>query len=235
MRTSAARSGSPPRRRSPTEDSPSSSCPSRQRSIACSPVGRSPRRRRGSRCSRSSPTSPRRRRCGGAGGAGRPRRTCSSACRCSAFLYLRFDLVAVALSIWSLALLRRRREEPAGALLGLAIMAKLWPIALVPLFAFRRARRGLLVGVAVCLVLGAWWYLSGGAKGPFQVLSFRDTRGWHVESVVGSILWVLRGVRVPRGRCRSDRRRRPVGEGRAVRRSGRDPGGRVAARGTGSA
>jgi Glycosyltransferase family 87 len=109
------------------------------------------------------------------------------------FLYLRFDLVAVALSIWSLALLRRRREEPAGALLGLAIMAKLWPIALVPLFAFRRARRGLLVGAALCLVLGAWWYLSGGVKGPFQVLSFRDTRGWHVESVVGSILWVLRG------------------------------------------
>ncbi len=109
------------------------------------------------------------------------------------FLYLRFDLVAVALSIWSLALLRQRREEPAGALLGLAVMAKLWPIALVPLFAFRRARRGLLVGAAVCLVLGAWWYLSGGVKGPFQVLSFRDTRGWHVESVVGSILWVLRG------------------------------------------
>jgi hypothetical protein len=72
-------------------------------------------------------------------------------------------------------------------------MAKLWPIALVPLFAFRRARRGLLVGVAVCLVLGAWWYLSGGVKGPFQVLSFRDARGWHVESVVGSLLWVLRG------------------------------------------
>ena len=109
------------------------------------------------------------------------------------FLYLRFDLVAVALSIWSLALLRRRHEEPAGALLGLAVMAKLWPVALVPLFVFRRARRGLLVAVAVCLVLGAWWYLSGGVKGPFQVLSFRDTRGWHVESVVGSILWVLGG------------------------------------------
>ncbi|MDP9184263.1 MAG: DUF2029 domain-containing protein [Actinomycetota bacterium] len=109
------------------------------------------------------------------------------------FIYLRFDLIAVALSIWSLALLERRREDQGGALLGVAIMAKLWPIALVPLFALRRARRGLLIGGGVCLVLGAWWFLTGGAKGPFQVLSLRDTRGWHVESVVGSILWVLRG------------------------------------------
>jgi hypothetical protein len=48
----------------------------------------------------------------------------------------------------------------------------------------------LIVAAAVCVVVGAWWYLTGGAKGPFQVLSIRDTRGWHVESVIGSILWV---------------------------------------------
>ena len=109
------------------------------------------------------------------------------------FIYLRFDLVSVALAIWSLALLRRHREDLGGGVLGVAIMAKLWPLALVPLFALRRARRGLLIGAGVCLVLGVWWYLTGGAKGPFQVLSFRDARGWHAESVVGSILWVLRG------------------------------------------
>ena len=107
------------------------------------------------------------------------------------FIYLRFDLVAVALTMWSLALLRRRREEFGGALLGFAVMAKLWPIALAPLFVLRRARRGLLIAATVCVVLGAWWYLTGGVKAPFQVLSFRDTRGWHVESVVGSVLWVL--------------------------------------------
>lgn len=111
------------------------------------------------------------------------------------FLYLRFDLVAVALAAWSLALLARRREELGGAALGLAVMAKLWPLALVPIFVFRKARRGLLVGVGVCLVIGAWWYLTGGPKAPFQVLSFRDARGWHVESVVGSVLWAFgRGV-----------------------------------------
>lgn len=107
------------------------------------------------------------------------------------FLYLRFDLIAVALAIWGYAFLRRRRPELAGGALGLAVMAKLWPIALVPLFALRKARRSLLVAAVVCLVIGAWWYLAGGPKGPFQVLSIRDTRGWHVESVVGSLLWVL--------------------------------------------
>ena len=107
------------------------------------------------------------------------------------FIYLRFDLVSVALAAWSLALLRKDREEVGGAALGLAVMSKLWPVALIPIFWFRRARRGLLVGALVCLVLGAWWYLTGGVKGPFQVLSLRDTRGWHVESIVGSLLWIV--------------------------------------------
>jgi hypothetical protein len=107
------------------------------------------------------------------------------------FIYLRFDLVSVALAAWSLALLHRRREEPAGAALGLAVMAKLWPLAIAPLFALRRARRGLVVAAAVCVVVGGWWYLTGGAKGPFQVVSLRDTRGWHIESVVGSVLWAF--------------------------------------------
>jgi len=107
------------------------------------------------------------------------------------FLYLRFDLVAVALAAWASAWLVRRHPELAGASLGLAVMAKLWPIALAPVFWLRRERRGLLVALAVCLVIGGWWYLTGGPKGPFQVLSVRDTRGWHVESVVGSVLWTL--------------------------------------------
>jgi glycosyl transferase family 87 len=108
------------------------------------------------------------------------------------FIYLRFDLVAVAVVAWSIAMLRRRHEEASGALLGLAVMAKLWPLVLAIPFGLRRARRALLVAAVVCVIVGAWWYLTGGAKGPFQVLSLRGARGWHVESVVGSILWVLR-------------------------------------------
>jgi Glycosyltransferase family 87 len=107
------------------------------------------------------------------------------------FLYLRFDLVSVALAAWAYAWLRRNHEELGGAALGLAVMAKLWPIALAPVFWLRRSRRGLLIAAVACVVIGGWWYLTGGVKGPFQVLSLRDTRGWHVESVIGSFLWVL--------------------------------------------
>src|SRR5439155_24067234 len=50
----------------------------------------------------------------------------------------------------------------------------------------------------VVLATGAWWYLAGGPKGPFQVLTFQGARGWDVQSTVGSVLWVLgRGIPVP--------------------------------------
>jgi hypothetical protein len=107
------------------------------------------------------------------------------------FLYLRFDVVSVAMAAWAYAWLRRHHEELGGAALGLAVMAKLWPIALAPVLWLRRERRGLVVAAVVCVVVGGWWYVTGGPKGPFQVLSLRDTRGWHVESVIGSLLWVL--------------------------------------------
>jgi uncharacterized membrane protein len=110
------------------------------------------------------------------------------------FIYLRFDLVAVALAIWSYALLRRRHPASAGGALGLSVMAKLWPLVLAPLFLLRRERRSLLVAAAVCVAIGAAWYVVGGPKGPFQVLTVRDTRGWHVESVVGSVSWALGGT-----------------------------------------
>jgi hypothetical protein len=48
------------------------------------------------------------------------------------------------------------------------------------------------------VVIGAWWYLTGGPKGPFQVMTFQGARGWDVQSPVGSLLWLLgRGIPVP--------------------------------------
>jgi len=115
------------------------------------------------------------------------------------FIYLRFDLVSVAVATLANNWARHRGEAPGGAALGLAVMAKLWPLALAPVFLLRRAWRPAVVGFAVVvLVLGAWWYLTGGPKGPFQVLTSAGVRGWHVQSVVGSVLWGAgRGIPVP--------------------------------------
>jgi hypothetical protein len=106
-------------------------------------------------------------------------------------IYLRFDLVSVALAVWAAAWIRHRGEALGGATLAVAVMAKLWPIVLAPLLLVRRARSGLIAFAGVLLVLGGWWYLTGGPKGPFQVASFRDARGWHTQSVVGDVLWLL--------------------------------------------
>ncbi len=114
------------------------------------------------------------------------------------FLYLRFDLVAVALATWGVAWTRHRGEALGGVALGLATMAKLWPIVLLPIVWMRRTRRAGVTGFAVVVLLvGAWWYLTGGPKGPFQVLTFQGARGWHVQGTIGSVLWLLgRGIPV---------------------------------------
>jgi len=115
------------------------------------------------------------------------------------FMYLRFDLVSVALAAWAIASTRHDGEGLGGATLGVATMAKLWPVVLAPILWLRRNRRpGLMAFAAVVLIVGAWWYLTGGPKGPFQVLTFQGARGWDVRSTVGSALWSLgRGIPVP--------------------------------------
>jgi len=114
------------------------------------------------------------------------------------FIYLRFDLVSVALAAWAIAWTKHRGEALGGAALGLAVMAKLWPLALAPILLIRRAWRPAVAGFAVVVfVLGAAWYLTGGPKGPFQVLTNAGVRGWHVQSTVGSVLWIAgRGIPV---------------------------------------
>jgi hypothetical protein len=115
------------------------------------------------------------------------------------FVYLRFDLVSVALAAWGIAWVRHRGESLGGAALGVATMAKLWPVVLLPIVWLRRSGRPAMVAfAAVVVVTGAWWYLTGGPKGPFQVLTFQGARGWDVQSTVGSVLWILgRGNPVP--------------------------------------
>jgi hypothetical protein len=112
------------------------------------------------------------------------------------FIYLRFDLVSVALAAWAIAWTKHRGEALGGAALGLAVMAKLWPLALAPILLIRRAWRPAIAGfAAIVVVLGASWYLTGGPKGPFQVLTSAGVRGWHVEGTVGSLLWIAgRGI-----------------------------------------
>jgi Glycosyltransferase family 87 len=120
-------------------------------------------------------------------------------------IFTRFDLWPALLVCASLLALVRGRDDLGWGLLGVAVAAKLWPLALVPLalgWSWRRGRRGAeLAGVVTCLVFfvpfalvaphGLWESLHGEADRPLQVESlgsaFAMTFGKpHVISSHGS-------------------------------------------------
>jgi hypothetical protein len=108
-----------------------------------------------------------------------------------AFLYTTIDLISVALAVSAVALVVRGRERLGGVALAAAVLAKVWPVALVPMMVVQRKRRALVWSVGA-LALGTlvwvWW---GGPSGLLQVATQRHTPGWEFESLVGSLLWAL--------------------------------------------
>jgi hypothetical protein len=121
------------------------------------------------------------------------------------FLYLRLDLLSVALAVGAMALARRRRFVLAGTVLGFACFAKLWPVVLTPLLALRRSTRGLVAFATVGVAGLAAWVAWGGPDGPVQVLTFRGARGWQIESTVGAVVHFVNGgrARIEQGAARA--------------------------------
>ena len=114
-----------------------------------------------------------------------------------AFSYQRFDYVPIAFAVWAMALLVRRGDDPrAGVAFGLAILAKLWPVVLLPVLVLRRARRAMVGTVVTLGVAGLAWVAISGPKAPFQVISFRGATGWAIESTVGNLVWIVTGGQI---------------------------------------
>ncbi len=105
--------------------------------------------------------------------------------------YLRLDFVSVALAAWAAALLRSRRDGSAGTLMALAILCKLWPVALIPAMWIGRRTRALAATAIVAGVAGVAWFAWGGRDGPFHVLGSRGALGWAVDSTVGNVAWIV--------------------------------------------
>jgi len=104
------------------------------------------------------------------------------------FLYLRLDLLSVALAVAGVALVRRRKPALGGATLALACFAKVWPVLLVPSLLIRRSWRAVAAFCAVGAAGLAAWVAWVGTKGLHQVLSMRGAVGWEVESAVGAVV-----------------------------------------------
>ena len=110
---------------------------------------------------------------------------------CYPFLYLRLDLLSVALAVAALALVRRRHPVLGGLALAVAVFSKLWPVLLVPGLVVRRSWRA----VASFTVLGGAglvaWVAWVDTDGPIQVVSMRNATGFEIESTVGAIIRVM--------------------------------------------
>jgi hypothetical protein len=112
------------------------------------------------------------------------------------FLYLRLDLLSVALAVGGLALVRRRRPGLGGAALALACFAKVWPVLLAPSLLVRRSWRAVATFTAVGVAGLVAWVAWAGTDAPIQVLSMRGATGWEIESTVGAVVRVVTGDRV---------------------------------------
>jgi len=69
------------------------------------------------------------------------------------FLYTTIDLLSAALAVGAVALAVRGRQRLGGVAFAAAVLAKLWPLALAPVFVLQRKRRA-LTWAAATLTLG---------------------------------------------------------------------------------
>ena len=103
---------------------------------------------------------------------------------------------AVAVAAWQ----RDRRLLTAlGGVIGGAL--KLWPLPFLVLLVVPRRGRVAAAPVVVCAMvagaLAAGWAWVAGWRGLYEVVTFREARGWQIESVVGALLHLF-GAASPR-------------------------------------
>jgi hypothetical protein len=109
------------------------------------------------------------------------------------FLYMRFDLVPVALAAWGAALAIRSRERASGVVFAASILTKVWPVVVLPMLAIQRRRRALSYAIASTLIGLTVWIAISGVDAVRQVATFREATGWDVGSLVGSVVWITTG------------------------------------------
>jgi hypothetical protein len=109
------------------------------------------------------------------------------------FIYTRFDLIPVMLSAWGAALAIRGSQRSGGSLFAVAILTKLWPLALLPAFILARRLHAFAWALGAAASGALAWLWLGGPRGISQVLTFRGATGWGVSSTVGTLVWILTG------------------------------------------
>lgn len=114
---------------------------------------------------------------------------------------IRLDLVSTALAVGALAALLSGRGVFAGLLIVAAVGMKLWPaplaLVMIPIAppTIRRRYVRTLLGSAVVLAV-VWLGIGGGGDAIRQVVTFRYSVGWQIESAIGSVVHLFTHERV---------------------------------------
>lgn len=107
-------------------------------------------------------------------------------------LLLRIDAMSLALVAAALVLVKRDRPIGAGVAIAAGVLAKVWPGVLI-LTLVRRQWKAAVAGLAATVFGTLVWMALTTADAPLQVLGFRGAKGWHMESVAGTVVRLIDG------------------------------------------
>jgi hypothetical protein len=77
--------------------------------------------------------------------------------------------------------------------MGVAVLAKFWPLALLPVLLVRRQWRATTTMLSTLAMAGLAWVAWVGVDGPRQVVTFRGATGWNTESLIGGFYRIVDG------------------------------------------
>jgi hypothetical protein len=106
-------------------------------------------------------------------------------------IYQTLDILPAALAAAGVTLARRHRERTGGLVLAAAVLAKVWPVALIPGLLVWGRRRALAWSLGALLIGTTLWVVWAGPEAPGQVATQRHSPGWEVESTIGAFVWIL--------------------------------------------
>jgi hypothetical protein len=109
------------------------------------------------------------------------------------FIYFRLDAIPIALAMVGFVLARRGRTTGGCVMLAASVLTKVWPVVTFPALLLEGRRRTAVWTGAVLAVGAAVWVAVGGIAAPVQVATFRGAHGWSVESLVGTVVWIVTG------------------------------------------
>jgi hypothetical protein len=110
------------------------------------------------------------------------------------FIYLRLDAIPIALATVGFVLARRGRGAAGGVTLAASVLTKVWPTVALPALLVEGRRLVLAWTAAIVAIAVAAWVAVAGIEAPVQVATFRGATGWSVESVIGTVVWIVTGA-----------------------------------------